>query len=213
MSTSPQKILPRAFYERPTLEVAKSLLGKVFTHRTDDCQLSGYIVEVEAYHQDGDSASHSYHGRTSRNDIMFGPAGHLYVYFIYGMHYCMNVVTEEEGIGAAILIRAVEPVSGIDEMHLNRGSNKNLQELTSGPAKSCQAFGISGVHNGFSLINSEIYILDSDALPDSAITASERIGIQKSAELPWRFTVWDNYFLSRNAGKQKLAKAEHKYFE
>ncbi|MDT8324338.1 MAG: DNA-3-methyladenine glycosylase, partial [Bacteroidota bacterium] len=128
------KLLSPEFYRRPTLSVARDLLGKVFVRRDGKRLLSGRIVEVEAYHQDGDEAAHSFGGERGRNRVMFRDGGVLYVYFTYGMHFCMNVVTEREGTGAAVLIRALEPLDGVALMRANRGAGKSDFELTNAPA-------------------------------------------------------------------------------
>ncbi len=180
-------ILPSAFYRRPTLTVARELIGKVFIRRLDDRLLRGRIVEVEAYHQNDDAASHSFRGRSARNDVMFRAGGLLYVYFTYGMHFCMNVVTEDEGVGAAVLLRAVEPLDGIDMMRVHRGAGKKDRELANGPAKFCQAFGIDREANGFPLDGSVVGIADAADVPSSRILATSRVGIRRSTDLPWRF--------------------------
>ena len=136
---------------------------------------------------------------------MFRDGGYLYVYFTYGMHFCMNVVTEKQDTGAAVLIRAIEPVLGIEQMHSNRGGKCKLRELTSGPARCCQAFGIQREQNGLSLADGELGLYDAPRIPAKHIEATTRIGIKKSVELPWRFVVRDNYFLSRQAGKNTLS--------
>jgi DNA-3-methyladenine glycosylase len=182
------RVLPRKFYLRPTLLVARELLGKVFVRQLGGETLSGRIVEVEAYHQEGDEASHSFRGPTPRNEVMFREGGCLYVYFNYGMHYCMNVVTEAPGVGAAVLIRAVEALDGIETMQANRGG-RGLRELCNGPAKCCQAFAIGRVDNGASLAGPEFRILDAPSIPDSSILFTPRIGIRKSVELEWRMVV------------------------
>lgn len=164
--------------------------------------LIGKIVEVEAYCK-GDPASHAFHGRTKRNDVMFWEGGHLYVYFTYGMHFCANVVTGKEGIGEAVLIRAIEPLAGIEVMKINRyGSNKSqnlksLINLTNGPAKFCKAFGIARKENGLNLLNSEITITDGEPIPSKRIKRSSRIGIQQGVEKKWRFFIVGNPWVSK----------------
>lgn len=182
-------ILPAEFFRRPTLEVARDLLGKLFVRRLGDELLSGRIVEVEAYHQDGDEAAHSYRGRTPRNEVMFHAGGLLYVYFTYGMHFCLNVVTEGEGVGAAVLIRAVEPIDGIAAMRGNRPRTRRDVDLANGPAKLCQAFAIDRQHNGLHLDGSVVGIADAPRLPDPAILVTTRVGISRGRELPWRFFI------------------------
>jgi DNA-3-methyladenine glycosylase len=194
--------LPRSFYLRPTLQVAHNLLGKHIVRKVGTKLLIGKIVEVEAYCK-GDPASHAFHGRTKRNDVMFWEGGHLYVYFTYGMHFCANVVTGKEGIGEAVLIRAIEPLAGIEVMKINRyGSNKSqnlksLINLTNGPAKFCKAFGIARKENGLNLLNSEITITDGEPIPSKRIKRSSRIGIQQGVEKKWRFFIVGNPWVSK----------------
>jgi len=201
------KPLSRSFYLRPTLQVAQELLGKYFIRRIGKNLLIGKIVEVEAY-RSNDPASHSFRGKTNRNNVMFCEGGHLYVYFTYGMHFCANVVTGREGIGEAVLIRAVEPLVGIEMMKTNRyGSNKSLNlkslnhkpliNLTNGPAKFCQAFGIARQENGLDLLNSEISITEGESVPLKLIKRSIRIGIQQGVEKKWRFFIKGNPWVSR----------------
>ena len=180
-------ILKPIFYERDTVLVARELLGKIFVRKLKGEVLSGRIVEVEAYHQIGDEAAHSCRGRTGRNEVMFRRGGHLYVYFTYGMHFCMNAVTEGEGTGAAVLIRAIEPLKGIETMRRLRGTKIPDRDLTRGPARSCQALGIAREENGLLLDGNVVGILDADPLPDARIGVSCRVGIKRSRELPWRF--------------------------
>ena len=196
------KPLPRSFYLRPTLQVARDLLGKHIVRKVGTKLLIGKIVEVEAYCK-GDPASHAFRGKTKRNDVMFWEGGHLYVYFTYGMHFCANVVTGNEGSGEAVLIRAVEPLVGIDMMKTNRyGSNKSLNlksliNLTNGPAKFCQAFGIARKENGADLIDGEISITNGEAVPSKLVKRSSRIGIQQGVEKNWRFSIAGNQWVSR----------------
>jgi DNA-3-methyladenine glycosylase len=191
------KLLTPEFYRRPTLTVARELLGKVFTRRDGKRLLSGRIVEVEAYHQDGDEAAHSFKGERPRNRVMFRDGGLLYVYFTYGMHFCMNVVTEREGTGAAVLIRALEPLEGIARMRENRGEGRTDVELGNGPARLCQALGIGREENGLSLDGSVVGVWDDGVVPDAEIAVSTRVGISRSTELPWRFFLAENRWVSR----------------
>ncbi len=191
------KLLTTEFYRRPTLTVARDLLGKVFVRREGGDTLSGRIVEVEAYHQDGDEAAHSFGGERERNRVMFRDGGLLYVYFTYGMHFCMNVVTEREGTGAAVLIRALEPMEGVARMRENRGAGKTDVELTNGPAKLCQALGIGRGENGLSLDGGIVGMYDDGAAPGAEIGISTRVGISRSTELPWRFFLTGNRWVSR----------------
>lgn len=190
-------LLPPDFYLRPTLTVARALLGKTLVRRLDATTLSGRIVEVEAYHQDGDASCHCRNGPTARNEVMFRAGGHLYVYFTYGMHFCMNVVTEAEGIGAAVLIRAIEPLEGIATMRRQRGGDKPDQRLADGPAKLCQALAIGRPENGAFLDGSVVGILDAPAVSDGDLQCSPRIGITLGRELPWRFFIASSPWVSR----------------
>ncbi len=196
------KKLRKSFYRRELLDVAKSLLGQVLVKVDGKNILSGKIVEVEGYHGDFDEAAHSYRGITKRTEIMFEAGGYLYVYFTYGAHHCCNVVTGKKGQGTAVLIRAVEPMSGIDKMIKNRFKRrlKNDMEifnLTSGPGKTCQAFGISRKYSGIDLTGNKIFILDGEKIKSKDIGVSKRIGISKSVDLPWRFFIKNNPYLSR----------------
>ncbi len=186
--------LPRSFYLRPTLTVAEKLLGKYFVRVLPKGKLVGKIVEVEGYLPD-DVASHSYRGQTKRNEVMFKQGGHLYVYFTYGMHFCANVVTEHEGVGAAVLLRGIEPIEGIDFMEKHRGlSGFNL---TNGPAKICQAFSIGRKENGTDLTDSTIYITEGEEMTSNQVATSSRIGIRNGTEKQWRFYIKDNPWVSK----------------
>ena len=163
--------------------------------------LAGRIVEVEAYDGSIDQAAHTFIGRTKRNEIMFGQGGYLYVYFTYGVHFCSNVVTGKEGQGTAVLIRALEPISGIEEMIKNRFGRdlKNEKEklnLTNGPGKICQAFNINREHYGADLTGSQIFIIDQSTVKSKDIITAKRIGISKSVDLPWRFYIKNNPWVS-----------------
>ena len=194
--------LTRSFYLRPTLQVARDLLGKHIIRKVGIKLLIGKIVEVEAYCK-GDPASHAFRGRTKRNDVMFCEGGHLYVYFTYGMHFCSNVVTGNEGIGEAVLIRAVEPLAGIEVIIKNRFPNlqshnhQSLVNLSNGPAKFCQAFSIARKENGLDLVDGEIIITDGGLIPSKLIKRSSRIGIQQGVEKKWRFFIAGNPWVSR----------------
>lgn len=198
--------LPRSFYLRPTLTVARELLGKFLVRKLGRYHLVGKIVEVEAYLGKKDPASHAYRGKTKRNEVMFWEGGHLYVYFTYGMHFCANVVTREERVGEAVLIRAVEPIDGIEVMRKRRGfipiksgqarDETDYWELTNGPAKFCQAFGIGRKQNGIDLMGKEMFIARGEKIQKFAIGRSARIGIKNGREKKWRFFVKKNRFLS-----------------
>jgi DNA-3-methyladenine glycosylase len=187
--------LPASFYNRPVLEVAPDLIGCVLRH--GDC--AGVIVEAEAYHQ-SEPGSHAYIGVRPRTRTLFGRPGLGYVYRSYGIHACINAVTEPEGIGAAVLIRALEPVEGIDAMRARRGLER-VEALCSGPGKLTQALGIELDHDGVDLAQGPITISEPLAgRSEPEIVAGARIGLTKAAELPWRFCASGSRFLSRRAG-------------
>ena len=181
--------------EATAVETAPRLLGCHLVRTVEGQQVTGRIVEVEAYDQT-DAASHSYRGQTPRTDVMFGPPGHLYVYFTYGMHYCCNVVVGPRGHGAAVLIRAIEPLSGKRYMAQQRGDRPS-RELTNGPAKLCQALMINRDLNGHDL-NREPLRLERSTLKDNEqIVQTTRIGISRAQNVPWRFYIRDNPWVSR----------------
>jgi DNA-3-methyladenine glycosylase len=165
--------------------VAPELLNKVLV--AGPCR--GRIVEVEAYAGSLDPASHAYRGLTARTTTMFGPPGHLYVYFTYGMHYCANAVTGEEGDGQAVLLRALAPLIGLGQMRLRRQAARRDRDLTSGPAKLCQALGIGPAHDGTDLVRGRVRIVDDGTPPPDDPAISTRIGITRAADLPWRWFV------------------------
>jgi len=189
-------VLPRAFYRRDPLLLAPKLLNKVLVCRRDG--RAGRIVEVEAYHGSDDAAAHSYRGKTRRNAVMFGPVGHLYVYFTYGMHWCGNVVCGEEGSGWAVLIRALQPVAGLDLMYAARVRAKNDRQLCNGPARLAQAMSINGTHDGEDLVQGEEYALIDDGTPvPKRPVQTTRIGISKAVDYPWRWYVPDSAYVSK----------------
>lgn len=183
------------FLNRPAEEVAPRLLGCILEREHRGQLLRGKIVETEAYAQT-DAASHSYRGRTPRTDIMFGSSGHLYVYFTYGMHYCMNVVCGPAGEGSAVLIRAIEPLEGEAYMQANRGDKTGL-ELTNGPAKVCQALGVDKAQNGHNLQEAPFRLIAQPPQPHAAIVHTTRIGISRAKDAPWRFYLRGNPYVSR----------------
>jgi DNA-3-methyladenine glycosylase len=202
IDTIPKAILPRKFYIRPVLTVARDLLGKMLIKKDGNQVLAARIVEVEAYGGNSDEASHSFIGKTKRNEVMFNEGGYFYIYFTYGAHFCCNVVTGKKNHGAAVLIRAVEPLLGIDEMIENRfgrelKSEKEIYNLTSGPGKVCKAFGFTKDHSGLDLTSSDIFIVDQPKIKKDRIGVSKRIGITKSVNLPWRFFEIGNPYISR----------------
>jgi DNA-3-methyladenine glycosylase len=188
--------LPPTFYDRPTEEVARELLGAVLEHRTAEGTVRGRIVETEAYLGPEDPACHAAAGITARTRILYGPPGHAYVYFVYGMHWCFNAVTREEGHGSAVLIRAVEPVSGLAHMRRRRDVERDV-DLTRGPARLCDAFGIDREQNGVRLDRGPLRILSGPQLPDEDVLVTPRIGIRKAADWPLRFLVKGNRFVSK----------------
>ncbi len=188
--------LPRAFYLRPTVEVARGLLGKVLVHDAADGLAAGRIVEVEAYLGEQDPASHAYRGPRGRAEVMFRRGGIASVYFTYGMHFCMNVVCERAGAGGAVLLRAIEPLAGLDLMRRRRG-REGLRDLGSGPGKLAQALAIARPENGLDLLGSRLRVLDGP--PPAAIDVSERIGIKTATDWPLRFTERGSAFVSRRA--------------
>lgn len=198
-----QKKLDRQFYTHDLLTVAYELLGKHLVKKEKGKILSGRIIEVEAYDGSVDEAAHTFIGKTKRNEIMFNIGGYLYVYFTYGNHYCCNVVTGEEGKGTAILIRAIEPLEGISTMIKNRFHRDLLNEkekfnLTNGPGKVCQALSINKSHYGIDLTGDEIYLIDQPLIDKQNVVITKRIGIKKSVDLPWRFYIKDNPYVSKN---------------
>jgi DNA-3-methyladenine glycosylase len=189
--------LSRSFYERDAREVAPELLNKVLVHG----RRRGRIVEVEAYVGDGtDPGSHAHRGRTARNAVMFGPPGHLYVYFTYGMHWCCNAVCDPDGTASAVLLRAVEPLAAVEELRALRPKARTDVDLANGPAKLCQAFGITGVHNGVDLVRPPtggVSIVDDGTPPPSEPVVTTRIGLSAGGELPWRWYVDGDPHVSR----------------
>ena len=165
--------------------MAPDLLGAVLVVERDGIRVAGRIIETEAYTAH-DPASHSFRGRTTRNDVMFGPAGRLYVYRSYGIHWCANVVTGSEGDGQAVLLRAVDPVEGADEMLRRRGR----RPLADGPGKLCQAFGLDGDDDGADLCGQgPIRILDDGGVQPGDPVVGPRIGLTKAVDTPWRFRI------------------------
>jgi DNA-3-methyladenine glycosylase len=183
------------FLQGSAVEVAPRLLGCILERQIGDKTVRVKIVETEAYDQT-DVASHSYNGRTPRTDVMFGPAGYLYVYFTYGMHYCCNIVVGEDGYGAAVLIRAVEPLDGAELLSQNRGGREGV-EMTNGPAKLCQALGIDKAMNGHNLRQKSLRLIQGESVVEEGIVQTTRIGISKSKDIPWRFYIKDNEWVSQ----------------
>ena len=202
------KILEREFYNRDTLIVAKELLGKIIINNTSSGEVAGKIVEVEAYKGPIDKAAHSFGNRkTKRNEIMFGEPGYAYVYFIYGMYYCMNVVTESINNPCAVLIRSIEPVAGIDIMAQSRYkkskdqlANREFRNLGNGPGKLCIALGINRNYNGIDLCGNVLNIADPENNDEFKIKTSKRININYAEEaihFPWRFYIEDSPYVPK----------------
>jgi DNA-3-methyladenine glycosylase len=193
----PGRLLTRAFFEAPPEQVAPTLLGKVLAHRTAEGLLAGRIVEAEAYlgphSQPPDPAAHSYRGPTPRNAVLFGPAGHAYVYAIYGRYFCMNVSCEPAGRAGCVLLRALAPLAGADRMAVNRGfaPGAAARELTSGPSRLCQALGLTRLaHNGLDLLDPDSPLqLGDDGWADCEALVTPRIGIHEAVDWPLRFAL------------------------
>lgn len=194
------RILKRVFYERPTVEVARDLLGKVLIHGS----VAGIIVETEAYLGGDDLAAHSARGITDRTRVIFGPPGHAYVYFIYGMYECLNIVAEPKGKPGCVLIRALEPAAGVDIMQSRRPAAKRSEDLASGPGKLTLALGITRAHNGADLTRGGLVVRAPAEARRVEIEVTPRIGIRQCADWPLRFFIKGNRFVSgakaENAG-------------
>ena len=192
--------LERGFFARDTLEVARDLLGRRLVRLVGGRRLSGRIVEAEAYVGEEDEASHASPGLTKRNASMYGPPGHAYVYLIYGMYHCFNVVTAERGFPAAVLIRALEPVEGVEAMRERRGDRLD-EELTSGPGRLCEALAIDLGCDGADLCDPEasLFVEAGEPVPDERVAASPRVNVRGDAvalSVPWRFYVEGNRYVS-----------------
>jgi DNA-3-methyladenine glycosylase len=197
----PPRALPRRFYLEPTLRVARALLGQTLVHDTPEGRVAGRIVEVEAYRGPADRAAHSYGGhRSARNEAMYGPAGHAYVYFVYGMHHCVNVVTQAAGVPEAVLLRALEPLEGLDVMRRRRGLQDGPEwRLCCGPGALCQALGITRAENGTDLRRGALRILPGPVVAPRNVARTTRIGIAYAGAdvtRPWRFSVRDSRAVS-----------------
>ena len=190
-----ERKLSREFFARPALEVARDIIGRRLVHRTAGGTVAGIVVEAEAYTGIDDPASHAYGGRrTRRNEVMWGPPGHAYIYQIYGMHLCFNVVSGREGEPQGTFIRAVRPAEGLELMATRRGlplDDRSVRRLCNGPSKLCQAFGITRSMNGMDVCADELYFTEGAAPPH--VATSRRVGIDyagEGRERPWRF-LWD----------------------
>jgi DNA-3-methyladenine glycosylase len=191
--------VPRSFYAQPTIHVARQLLGKYLVRRHPDGTTVGKIVETEAYVGPHDLACHAAKGRTARTEVMFGPPGHAYVYFIYGVYYCLNIVTEEVGHASAVLIRSLEPIEGIDLMQQRRRLD-DLRKLASGPGKLCLAMAIDKTLNGADMSRGNVLYVEDRNEPPPKIAATPRIGVDyagKWKDKPWRFLIRGSEFVSK----------------
>jgi DNA-3-methyladenine glycosylase len=201
--------LPRAFYARDPTIVARALLGTILECDTPAGRASGRIVETEAYLGPVDPASHAVVGLTRRTRDLFGPPGTAYVYFIYGVHWCFNAVTQSPGQGMAVLVRALEPLDGLHLMRERRGladaSGRRARELTNGPGKLCVALGIDGALSGVPLQRPPLTIRRGREVPDANVVVSPRIGITRAAEPLHRYFIRDNAFVSRTPAHFPLA--------
>jgi len=207
------KLLGRSFFNRDPRIVSRQLLGKLIVRKEGRRVLAGRIVEVEAYLGADDAAAHAAAGRTPRNEVLFGPPGHAYVYFIYGVHYCLNISCLPEGDAGCVLIRALEPVEGIEAMagarglHITKadfGSVHTARRIASGPGKLCEALQITRTRdNGKDMLSrrSDLMVID-DGYRAKKVSTTARIGITKSAEMPWRYLIEGNTFVS---GKRMFA--------
>ena len=186
-------VLKREFYARPAVEVARDCLGKILVHG----KTAGRIVETEAYLGVDDRAAHAWRGVTDRTRVLFGPPGHVYVYFIYGMYECLNFTAEEEGKAGSVLIRAVEPLVGIDAMRRRRPAAKRVEDLGSGPGKLTLALGITRKQNGVDITRGPLHVRRLDEKQAFEIEVTPRIGITHCADWPLRFLIAGNRFVSR----------------
>ncbi|HLA90240.1 MAG TPA: DNA-3-methyladenine glycosylase [Gemmatimonadaceae bacterium] len=189
--------LPVAFYARDTARVARELLGAVLECTVDGVRCRARIVETEAYVGEHDGACHAARGRTARTEVLYGPPGRAYVYFVYGMHWCVNAVTRAAGLPSAVLIRAAEPLDGLEAMRRRRRAARTDRHLANGPAKLCQALGITGPrHHGASLVTSPLRILAGEPVAERDVAVTPRVGIVEAADWPLRFVVRGSPHLS-----------------
>jgi len=194
-------ILGESFYQKDTITIARELLGKILVHESKEGTTIGRIVEIEAYRGPEDHGAHSSGGRrTARNEVMYGQKGHAYVYFIYGLYYCFNITAGNvHGKPEAVLIRALEPVTGEEIMSKRRGQQVKVTNLTNGPSKLCMAMSISKAQNKTDLTAPPLYIKDSPTVSQYDIVETTRVGVDYSGEwknMPWRFYIRDNRFVS-----------------
>jgi DNA-3-methyladenine glycosylase len=183
--------LPRSFYDRPVLEVARDLLGRYLHHETDDGAAVLRLVEVEAYRGADDAGSHAFGGRTRRNEVMFGPPGHAYVYFTYGMWHCVNVVCQPAGEAAAVLLRAGSVVEGAETV-MSRRPGARARDLARGPARLCTALAIGPDRNGVDITHAPLFLTAGEPVPDALVRTGPRVGVARAADLTWRYWIADD---------------------
>ena len=206
--------LSRSFFSRSTVQVARDLLGKRLVRVQDGERIGGLLIETEAYRGEEDQGCHARVGRTPRTQVMYGPPGYAYVYFTYGMHWMLNYVTEEEGFPAAVLLRAILPVEGLNIIASRRNSQPR-QHWTDGPAKICQALGIDGGLNGSDVCapDASIFVETSERIPDRSVTNGPRVGLNSVPEpwksIPWRFRVKPEYITTEIAENTELVISPH----
>lgn len=192
--------LARDFFERDTLIVARELLGKYLVHKTNEGETRGKIVEVEAYIGPNDAAAHTYKSlRSNRTEIIFGPGGFAYIYLIYGMYYCFNIVTNITEKPEAVLVRALEPVDGLELMKMRRKVD-DIHKLCSGPGKLCSAMGITKANNGADLCGNHLFILDNTSISKNQIVSTPRVNVdyaEEAKDYPWRFIIKGSKFVSK----------------
>jgi DNA-3-methyladenine glycosylase len=197
--------LPRSFYARDPRVVARAVLGRLLVHDSPQGRVSGLVVEAEAYHGAGDPASHAHRGRTARNAAMFGVPGHAYVYFTYGMHHCLNLVTGAAGTASAVLVRALEPVDGIELMRRRRGVDAAAR-LARGPGNVARALGLTRAHDGLDLIGGPLWLSDLPPRRDGRrIARGPRIGIRVGLDRDWRCFLEGHPCVSAGGGVRHLA--------
>jgi DNA-3-methyladenine glycosylase len=197
--TSPR--LRRSFFSRDPVTVARDLLGRILFYRTPDGLLAGRIVETEAYTGEADPASHAFRGRTARNAVMFGAAGHAYVYFSYGVHFCLNVTAGTPGVPGAVLLRALEPLAGLEIMGRHGGQGPEVR-LLSGPGKIGRGFGLTLKDNGRDFTRGPLGLAEGTPVPNREVAISPRVGISRAVDLPYRFAVIGSRSVSGRAPRE-----------
>lgn len=196
--------LPPAFYAQPTLDLARAVLGKTLVRASPEGLSGGVIVEVEGYICAIDPAAHGFQRETPRTRIMYGPPGHAYIYFNYGMHWMLNISSEPERVGGAVLLRAIQPTVGLELIRQRRGGAMPLRDLARGPGRICAALGLGKEENGLSFTGDTLWLEDEPGLaPEAVIATSGRVGITKGTEFPWRFYLTGNPYVSGSNGARQ----------